>query len=1829
MMRKITFLFCLAFLSMVWQLSAQVTIGTGTNEQQHLPIEPWYGYTYSQSIYTTGEINASGTITGLQWYYSGTSDLADNQQLVIYMAESTKTEFTSNTDWEPITSFTEVYSGGITVVAGTPGWVALTFDTPFAYSGTDNLIIAVEENMPAYDSSTDDFHCSAVSSNRSIVYYSDGTNPDPAAPPTANGGSPVAFIPNVILDGITQVCPGPTDITFSNVLPNSADASWTAGGAETTWNIEYGPAGFALGTGTQQNGLTATSASMTGLTAATDYEFYVQADCGTETSSYQGPFMFTTECDIFTAPFTEPFAGSATPNCWTEGGDTAWDYNLNAGYAAIDVDDHTFGGGTNYAWMDGSDNGTGEISTLTSPLVDVSGLTSPSLQFALFSNNTNDATINLIDVELYDGAAWNTVMNITNLLGAQWQDYFIDLSTYTITGPVQVRFTVTGGTGSTFYNDVLLDDVSFDEMPTCAQPFNLIASAVTDTTVDLSWTEAGTATSWNIELVTAGTAPTGTPTYTGVTNPYTVTGLTAVTDYEFYVQADCGAGDTSAWVGPISFTTECAAYIPEYLQDFATIIPQCWDEADNGDPTTGPTGLGAGSWGPDGFANNGFSGAYKINLYLASKSDWVLSPSFDLSTGGPYQVEFDFAIMQFGSSTTAGTLGSDDEVQFLISTDAGTTWTALDTWDNTSVVPAGGTHYVYDLTSYAGMTVSFAYWGSEGTVNDPEDIDVSFDNFWIRDIPSCPEPSALTATSLSLTSTELSWTENGTSTSWDVEVVLAGTTPTGTPTAAGVTNPYTATGLTSDTAYEYYVRADCGSGDLSTWVGPFPFYTGYCESVPTSNDGQGVTNVTLMQTPFPSFGDVTYENHTDTSVLVFQGLDTNLQISFATGYTYGTNVWIDFNDDLVFDSATELVYSGTSTNQNPTTLDATFLMPATAAVGEHRMRIGTADSGQATPNPCYNGSWGVTLDFTVNIQVLNCVLPEATYTVVDDCDNGDQFLIDVDITSLGDATSLTVSDNQASTPIVVSATGVVQMGPYPFLTEIQVSVSNEAEDYCTIYSPNFELLACPPANDGCDGAIVVDVNTSPTCDLITSATMVAATPSPVMPSCGPAGSADVWFEFVALSESETITLMNMQGGTFNLDHAVYSGACGNLTELYCSDDDFSYTPLLTVGETYYLQVFTPGVSDETTTFDVCIKPAPDNITCETAGYFCNGEGGLISANITGLPDSTDVACLGSIPNPSYNILDIAESGTIEIQITQNTEFDENGDPVGNGLDVDFVLWGPFTPDEDYCDYDLFVDCPTCPNNTFNPGFYPFGNIVDCSYSAAPVENLTIPNAQEGEIYLLLVTNFNGGNGFIQIEQTNAPDADSGTLTADMNASFENVAVDPVTEEPLPLDLCGYTEYTLTVDTNGRGDYFDWYPGGFIDESNTTDTYIATESGLYTVIAYDEDCAVEATLSVQVNFYQQANPVQPDPLTACDNDGDGIVDFDLTSIEAQMLANEADPTIYAVTYHLVLAEAQQGINAIADPTAYASAGETIYVRVEDINAVGSNSGCFSTTSLELIVNTAVVLGTPSDLENCSDSSGTTSFDLTSNEADILNGQTGLTVGYYTSQTDADNGTNPIADPTDYDSSNGSETIYVRVEDTVTGCYAITSFNVTAGVQPEMTFDPDGDYELCAGGSDSTDLVIIPVNFTEADVTSGAVNIDWYFEGVAIPNENSLSLSVSETGDYEVVATFTNTGCTGQVGPQEVVEITNCVIPQVITPNGDAYNERFDLRGFNVQSLKIYNRNGTLVYSKEGGYTDEWYGQSDGGDELPVGTYFYVMVDQDNETTTAWVYIEREN
>lgn len=160
------------------------SFGTGTTVNQGLPIEPYYGYTYSQSIYLQSEINtANRVITRIAYQYNGNSAWTD--QINIYMGHTEKTAFSSTTDWVPLTSLTQVYSGNLAVTT-TPGWIWINLTTPFEYNNTQNLLIAVDENTSGYHASADEFYCTLTTGiNRSIMYQNDATNPDPASPPTA------------------------------------------------------------------------------------------------------------------------------------------------------------------------------------------------------------------------------------------------------------------------------------------------------------------------------------------------------------------------------------------------------------------------------------------------------------------------------------------------------------------------------------------------------------------------------------------------------------------------------------------------------------------------------------------------------------------------------------------------------------------------------------------------------------------------------------------------------------------------------------------------------------------------------------------------------------------------------------------------------------------------------------------------------------------------------------------------------------------------------------------------------------------------------------------------------------------------------------------------------------------------------------------------------------------------------------------------------------------------------------------------------------------------------------------------------------------------------------------------------------------------------------------------------------------------------------------------------------------------------------------------------------------------------------------------------------
>ncbi len=167
-----------------------VQIGTQNNINQHLPEEPYYRYSYTQTIYKQTDINQSGKyITSISYYYSGNSHLNDN--IEIYMAHTSQN---SLNDWMPISNFTQVYDGTMDVLPGNH-WTEIQLTTPFQYNNVDNLIIAFHEKKYGGYTAEDDFYCTHLDQTPiSMIFYSDAENPDLDNPPTATNS---VYFPNI------------------------------------------------------------------------------------------------------------------------------------------------------------------------------------------------------------------------------------------------------------------------------------------------------------------------------------------------------------------------------------------------------------------------------------------------------------------------------------------------------------------------------------------------------------------------------------------------------------------------------------------------------------------------------------------------------------------------------------------------------------------------------------------------------------------------------------------------------------------------------------------------------------------------------------------------------------------------------------------------------------------------------------------------------------------------------------------------------------------------------------------------------------------------------------------------------------------------------------------------------------------------------------------------------------------------------------------------------------------------------------------------------------------------------------------------------------------------------------------------------------------------------------------------------------------------------------------------------------------------------------------------------------------------------------------------
>ena len=631
----------------------------------------------------------------------------------------------------------------------------------------------------------------------------------------------VSYIPN---------CPRPTEVSVSRVTTTTATVHWSAPGANY-FQIEYGPTGFAHGTGTIVSG-TLDSVNLYGLSHSSSYDVYIRGLCtATDTSNWSFVTSFSTQCGIIDSlPYTQNFSnwGSGTgarPNCWAMGGYSNYPYIVDITDDFGQVTGHslymyTYSSNSTYASLP-------ELDSVSYPINLVQTV------FRAWTNNT-----------AYTSYSHQLVVGICSTPG--------DLTTFSAIDTVQltdqpmtyeVAFDTAAGLGkyvtfvsvvrpstdpsiSVYYNIVYIDSIALELIPDCQSPNHLSGTVLASNSASLSWNERNTPLGTQLEYGPNGFVL-GTGTRVSVSSsPYTVTGLNPSTTYQFYVRSICSPGDTSGWsLTPGSFTTrQNPAQVP-YFYDF-----ESGDEWNNWQTCSNSTI----NWYRDTAAGNGTNGLNATGqfamfispdsgaTYGTRNTEVVNATAYRDIDFGPVDSSYMLTFRAKAGGTTTG--GYDGLMVFLVdpsvevlpsSINLQTPWGNVQDMTYLTFVRLSTNWNTYSaiLDTLTGVHRLAFYWFNQNTaslgsfVGGPgavDDIDISY--------IACPRPAGVRATDITMASATVTW--HGPEVA-DYRVICRTDNGTVHSNQLVHTNEVSFTGLNPGSTYSVYVRRICSPTDSS------------------------------------------------------------------------------------------------------------------------------------------------------------------------------------------------------------------------------------------------------------------------------------------------------------------------------------------------------------------------------------------------------------------------------------------------------------------------------------------------------------------------------------------------------------------------------------------------------------------------------------------------------------------------------------------------------------------------------------------------------------------------------------------------------------------------------------------------------------------------------------------------------------------------------------------------------------------------------------------------------------------------------------------------------
>ncbi len=1015
-MKKILRTLMLAALLLPFASQAQntLTVADGTTTNSYVPVYGLYvdDFVRCQTIYPASEILGAatsyymtgGTITGLTYYLS--SSAAASWGAATFVVNIKEVSATTLSAFVDMTDATTVYTGSLDATQST---MEITFTTPYTYQG-GNLLIEIYNTLEGTWKSASFYGVTATDASWQ------GNNGTSVANIT---GATRAFIPKTTFTftgGTANTCPPVENLVATNITSTTATLSWS--GNATGYTVyEYANVDSA------DYMYTDTFAVFNTLQPNTEYTFGVVADCGADGESVMRSVSFRTACAAMSLPITEDFetvpSGSyQMPFCWNR---YASAYTSTAVYP-YSYSGNAHGGSRSLYFYGTTGDTYSDTMVAILPELDVNtypmngnritfwakmgaASNSKNVYVGTLTDPTDPTTFALVDSVLVSGNTYTM--------------HSVSLGNASASAPY-VALVVLKGTGSMY-----IDDVTLEELPSCLEISGLATSNITSNSVDLSWNDNSnpSTTTYSVYSIENGTQTLIDNNITG-TN-YTVTNLTPNTSYTFGVQANCAGGD--AGVMTISATTACASEALPFTEDFSATLAnnQCW----RGSSTLYAAGvtptLGSiTGWAYQSSTNNGLpAGHYRVNIYGTSCKYWLITPSIDFTTASNPLLTFDaaFTVYTSSSSDPANTSDiADDKFMVLASTDGGSTWTVANNFDLTTLASSTYQTQYVDLSAFAGQTVRIAFY-AESTVSGG-DNNLHIDNISVDESTGdiCYPVTNLSVVEMTSNSATISW--NGTSAdSYTVTVLDQSNQQVGTPLTQTDTS-CVLTGLQMDNDYTVTVVANCGS-DVSS-ASTISIHIGYCLPNPTSVDNSGITNITIgsmsNSTSHPTTSPY-YINNSSMVASVPAGTTATVDITYATGYTYGTIIWVDWDNSMTFDG-TEVVYAGESTNSNPTTLTATFEIPVSTTMGNYRMRIAGADSyfdnytssvtDAASANPCFSSSYAIVEDYTLAVTSAPSCMAVTNLTVDS-------------VTANSVSLSWSDNENTGATYSVYSSTGTV------------------------------------------------------------------------------------------------------------------------------------------------------------------------------------------------------------------------------------------------------------------------------------------------------------------------------------------------------------------------------------------------------------------------------------------------------------------------------------------------------------------------------------------------------------------------------------------------------------------------------------------------------------------------------------------------------------------------------------------------------------------------------------------------------------------------------------